>query len=558
MEGYAMSAFEGETVGLFPIHYLYKHEKERGDKVYLRQPIDGQYHKFTWAQTMDQARRVANFLKQQGLLPGDRVASLSKNCAEWFIMDFAIMLAEMISVPLYATQSAQDIAYILKHSGCKLIFLGKLDKYDSQENAIPSDIKKVAFPYKNSMKTDYQWSDIIANTPPLTENHDPNPDDLLTIIYTSGTTGTPKGVSISYSVATAYTKTVHEDIVEIQLPDEHHLISYLPLAHVVERFAIEFFSIDQKAEVSFVETLDTFIDNLRATSPTIFFAVPRIWSVFQSHILEKLPQNRLSLLLKIPFISSIVKKKIKSGLGLTRSVYNISGAAAIPRELLEWYHSLDIRIYEGYGQTEGCLYATINKPKNIKTGTVGQHRLNVDIKIAENKEMLLKTPCLMTGYYLDPALTAKVITEDGYFHTGDMAEIDPQGFVKIVGRVNDQFKTSKGEFVSPTPIERLFTENPHISLCCLVGLGIKQPILIAQIRDADKSDSKQEIETSLKSDLHRINKHLSKFEKVSHIYITNDEWTTENGLMTSTLKLRRNKINEKYHGKPPQELGIEI
>jgi len=532
---------------IFPISYLYRNEKERADKVYLRQPIDGEYQEYTWSQCMNMARRIANFLKEQGLQPGDRVASLSKNCMEWFITDFAILMAGMVSVPLYATQSGEDIAFVLKHSDSRMLFVGKLDNWSHQEPHIPKEIKRIAYPYKNPMPADFQWKDIIENTQPLKENHQPNIDDLMTIIYTSGTTVNPKGVSITYKVANDFYTTLQEDLKTIDLPEEHHFISYLPLAHVVERFAIEFFSIDQASDVSFVESLETFATNLKQTSPTLFFAVPRIWSVFQSHILQKLPQKKLNILLKIPVLSSIIKKKVKAGLGLTRSVLNISGAAPISADLLVWYEKLGIKIEEGYGQTENCAYATLNKPGASKVGTVGKPRVNVEVKIGDNKELMVKSPGTMLEYYLEPEKTKNTLAEDGWLNSGDQAEIDDEGFVTIIGRVKDQFKTSKGEYVAPTPIEHKFVINENIEQCCLYGRGIKQPILIMNLSEGAKKRSKKIVEKSLRSDLHRINQELSNFEKISHIFITEDDWTPENEFMTATLKLRRNRIENKYN-----------
>ena len=530
----------------FPLSYLYKNEQSCGDKIYLRQPVNGQWHEYTWKQTMDIARRLANFLLKQGLKPGDRVAILSKNCAEWFMTDFAIMLAGMVSVPLYATQHADDIRFILQHADCRLIFVGKLDHPELQKAGIPEEMKRVAFPYKNTLRADFHWDAIVDEYLPMKESPLPKLTDLMTIIYTSGTTGNPKGVMITYQTLAVYHRAAIIDFKDLNLPDFLHFVSYLPLAHVVERVAIELLSVDWESTVSFVESIETFPENMREIRPDLFFAVPRIWKVFQTGILEKLPQKKLDLLLKIPLVSTLIKKKIKSALGLQRSVYNLSGAAPISPEILSWFGRLGITIYEGYGQTENLAYATLCKPKHQKIGTVGRCRYEVEGKIGDNGEILLKSPGTMEGYYRDPELTASLFTDDGFMHTGDLGSIDEEGYLSIIGRVKDPFKTAKGEYIVPVPIEHEFALNPMIGQCCLVGSGLNRSLLIISLSAHALKESREAVEKSLGESLNTINGSLLHFEQVGHLYIVKSEWTPENHLLTPTLKIKRQAIENKY------------
>lgn len=528
-----------------PLSMLYQNEQQRPNEIYLRQPIDGQWHEFTWHQTMDQARRIANFL-QQGYHHGDRIASLSKNCAEWFIMDFAIMMAGMVHVPMYATQYREDIEYILQHSGAKLIFVGKLDDWSEQEKGIPTDIERVAFPYENPMPAQLNWSEILEKFQPIegTPLHDPN--DIMTIIYTSGTTGSPKGVVYNYQRVSELLNVIDQDLKRLSIPEYNHLISYLPLAHVVERIAIELFSVCHKADVSFVQSLDTFAENLRQISPTIFFAVPRIWKLFQTGILKKLPQHKLDKLLKIPLLSSLIKLKIRKALGLNRSMYNVSGAAPIAASLIEWFDKLGITICEGYGQTENFAYTSINLHQNRKVGSVGTARAGVEFKLGENEELLVKSPGTMIEYYNEPELTEQTIGSDGFLHSGDKARIDDDGHLYIIGRVKEQFKTAKGEYVSPVPIELTFAKNDLIEQCCLVGAGLRQPILIAQLAETTRDADQSQLGRNLEHTLNEINQDLSSHDKVSHIIATSEEWTPNNNLLTPTLKLKRSNIEARY------------
>lgn len=537
------------TYSGFPLSKLYQNEVEWADQVYLRQPVNRQWHEYTWQQTMDQARRVAHFLQQQGCQKGDRVAILSKNCAEWFMIDFGIMMAGCVSVPLYATQKAQDITYILQHAEAKLIFVGKLDHAASQESGIPDGVLRVGMPYGNPMRVDFTWDQVQNDYLPLSGHPLPNPDDVLTIIYTSGTTGTPKGVVYTYAGLDKMREYNEQDFNAFGLERENHFISYLPLAHVVERIAIEMTSIGlpgYQFDVSFVESLDTFKDDLASISPTLFFAVPRIWTIFQMGVLEKVPEHKLNLLLRIPGISWLLKRKIRKTLGFSRCRLFVSGAAPIAKSTLEFFHQLGIPVVEGYGQTENMAYVTINRGEHVRLGTTGRARMGVDLKVGDNHELLVRSPGNMWGYYKDEELTRKTFTEDGYLKSGDMVRLDDEGYLTIIGRVKEQFKTAKGEYISPVPIEGQFCKNTNIEQCCLVGAGLRQPVLVAMLSANARHADKSTLEKNLQDFISLNNEQLATHERVSHILLVNEEWTPENGLLTPTQKVRRAEVEQHY------------
>ncbi len=332
------------------LDYFYHWEATTPDKIYLRQPFGDIFRDFTWKEAGRQARSMAAYLKSLNLPPKSNIALVSKNCAEWLIADFAIMMAGHVSCPFYATLTAEQINQVLTHSGCEVAFIGKLDDWRGMKSGIPKSVKCIAFPTYNPDPQHEQWEQILANNPPLTDNYYPNLEDLFTIIYTSGTTGNPKGVMLTYS---AMSNGIYQtrDIAKLDYPDPR-FFSYLPLCHIAERNIIEAAVVTIGGTIYFAETLESFAKNLAVAQPTHFLAVPRIWTKFQLGILAKMPEKQLSLFLKIPFFGGIVKNKIRAGLGLDRAVVVLTGAAPMPASLIKWFRKLGIIIQEAYGMTE--------------------------------------------------------------------------------------------------------------------------------------------------------------------------------------------------------------
>lgn len=526
--------------------FLLKNEREAANRVYLKQPRDGVWHEFTWAQTMLQARKVAGFLHHLGLKRGSHVSIISKNCAEWFIADFGIHLAGMVNIPLFPNQSEDSAHYVLEHGDVKLVFVGKLDDHKRVRGFIPDSYSTVSFDYHHDLEVSYKWSDVLASEP-LIDVVEPEPDDLYTIIYTSGTSGSPKGAMFNNQSIANYLEILPKDLKRIHDADHYKLISYLPLAHVYERSAIELTSICVPCDVSFVESLDKFADNLQEIQPTLFAAVPRIWGVFQQKIEQKLPPKKLNFLLKIPLISTLIKKKVRHGLGLTNCTNCFSGASQLPASIMNFFSKLGIEIQEGYGQTENLAYATLSLLDEIKPGYVGSARLAVEMKLGEESELLINSPCLMAGYYKDKAITKNAFTEDGWLRTGDIAEIDANQRVKIVGRISENFKNQTGEFVAPSPIERKFAINQMIEQLCLVGRGLPTNVLLVALNDSTRlNKNKEDINRSLQDTLREINGKLVKYEKISHVIVVKEPWSTINDMLTPTLKVKRKIVEQHY------------
>lgn len=535
---------ESNTNSLFQL--LLKNEKDAAERVYLRQPRNGVWHEYTWAEVMLQARKVAGFLHQLGLKKGDHISIISKNCAEWFITDFGIHLAGMVNVPLFANQNEDSAHYVLEHGDVKLVFVGKLDDHQRVRQFIPNSYRTIGFDYHKDLQVDHTWSEVLESEP-LTNLVEPESDGLYTIIYSSGTTGAPKGAMYTNQSIANYLSVFPKDLLRIRDLEHYKLISYLPLAHVYERSAIQLSSVSINATVSFVESLDKFAENLREIQPTFFTAVPRIWGVFKQKIEQKLPPSKLNFLLKIPLVSSLIKKKIIHSLGLNECTNCFCGASHLPVSIMDFFEKLGIFIQEGYGQTENLAYATLSMLNDRKRGYVGTPRLEVEIKVGEDKELLMKCPCLMSGYYKNEQATRNTFTSEGWLRTGDVVDVDNEDRVKILGRLSENFKNQTGEFIAPSPIEKLFSANQMIEQLCLVGRELPSNVLLVTLNEGVRlSMPKEEINQSLQDTLKQVNSKLTKYEKVSHILILKDIWTTENDKLTPTLKVKRRVVEEAY------------
>ena len=524
-----------------PLLQFLKWAKETPDTLFLRQPFNGEWRNWTYRQAGDEIRRIASGIQSLNFSKGSNIALISKNCAHWVMADLAIMMAGHISVPMYATLTADSIKQILEHSESKLIIIGKLDNYQSQKQGIPAGVGKLGIEVYGTQE-EHSWESWMSKFEPMKEPHSWQGDDLLTIMYTSGTTGNPKGVM--HTVSAVDTTLVGMEEMGIQMHPQ--LFSYLPMSHIAERIGIEMIGIYLGGTFSFPETLESFPKNLSDTQPTHFFAVPRIWAKFQEKILEKLPQKKLDTLLSIPIINSLIRKKIKKGLGLSRATHIFSGAAPISVDLLKWYDRLGVRILQAYGMTEDCIYCHYNRNDANQLGTVGKPLKGLLVKISPEGEIRVKCTGLTKGYYKEPELTKELFDEEGYLKTGDQGEINRDGFLKITGRVKDQFKTDKGKYVAPAPIEMKLLGNSDIEQVCVVGMGIPQTIALVVLSVAGKAKSREDIIKSLTASLEQVNPGLESYEKLEKMVVMKGDWSIDNGLLTPTMKVKRNEV-EKIH-----------
>jgi long-chain acyl-CoA synthetase len=531
---------------------LYHWEKTAPNRVALTQPMGGgAVQDLTWAEVGDQVRRVATYLKAQGWEPGSKVALLSKNCSWWMMTDLAIWMAGYVSVPLYPTLAAETVRQILTHSEAKACFIGKLDGWNTMKPGVPADMPCISYPLSPpEAVTNFEgWEAICARTEPMSGNPVRGEGELATLIYTSGTTGMPKGVMQSFG---SFAWALDKGIKRIPMSGEDRMLSYLPLAHVVERMLVEHGWLRTGMHVYFAESLDTFAADLQRARPTIFFSVPRLWVKFQQGIHHKMPPAKLNRLLGIPILGGIVRKKVMKALGLDQCKFAAGGAAPMPVALLQWYSKLGLHINEGYGMTENLALSHITEPGKNQQGTVGPAYEGVEQRIdPETGEIQMRSPAMMMGYFKEPEKTQETFTADGWLRTGDKGSIDKQGLLRITGRVKDLFKTGKGKYVAPAPIEDKLVMHEAVEACVVTGANLGQPLgivmlnaeSVAKIADAG---ARSDMETSLAAHLKGINATLDPHEKLQCVVVVTTAWTVDNDVITPTFKVKRNRIEDLY------------
>ena len=515
------------------------HEAGHPDRIYLTQPVGGgQVVDYTWGQVLGEARRMAAHLQGLGLpnlKPGARVAILSKNCAHFFMAELAIWLGGYTTVAIFPTETAETVRYVLEHSEASLLFVGKLDTWPAQQPGVPNGLPCIAFPLAPpSARGAFEgWEAITARTAPIAGRPARNADELAMLIYTSGSTGQPKGVMNSFG---AFSRAANGIVADVRKrlgeSTESRMLSYLPLAHSFERSWVEAASfVDGRGHIFFAESLDTFVADLKRARPTSFISVPRLWLKFQQGVFAKMPPAKLERLLGIPIVGRIVARKVLVGLGLDAVVSAGSGSAPLPPELIRWYRRLGLKLVEGYGMTEDNSFShtsRIDDAAASEPGYVGVPMAGVEVKLSPEGEVLIKSPGQFSGYYKQPELTAASFTEDGFFRTGDLGERRPNGLLRITGRAKELFKTAKGKYVAPAPIENRFLAHPMIESCMVSGVG--QPAAYALVVPAEELRPRLPTDAALRAQfegemaalLQRVNAELADYEQLAMLVIARE------------------------------------
>ena len=537
---------------LLALQRLYHWEKTISQTISLTQPMGGGMTRdYTWGEVADQVRRMAAHLKAQNWAPGSNVAILSKNCAWWLMSDLAIWMAGHVSVPLYPTLAPDTIAHILTQSEAKACFVGKLDAWENMKSGVPSGLPCISYPLSppDAIKDFEGWDDICSRQAPMQGKVLRGADELATLIYTSGTTGQPKGVMQNFG---SFAWALETGLKRIGMTDQDRMLSYLPLAHVVERVLVEHGWLRTGMRLWFAESLDTFTADLQRARPTIFFSVPRLWLKFQQGVHHKMPPARLQLLLSIPLIGGLVQKKVLKALGLDQCRMAAGGAAPMPVALLAWYRTLGLPINEGYGLTENLAVSHLTVPGTNQEGSVGPAYEGVEDRIApDTGEIQMRSSALMMGYYKDPVQTKAAFTEDGWLRTGDKGRLDAKGNLYITGRVKDLFKTSKGKYVAPAPIEDKLVMHEAVEACVVTGANLGQPLGIVMLnaeaaRRAQEGPERTALQSSLAEHLQAVNATLDPHEQLQCLIVVTTAWTVDNDIITPTFKVKRNRIEEVY------------
>jgi long-subunit acyl-CoA synthetase (AMP-forming) len=531
---------------------VYAHERAHPDKLFLTQPTGGgAVVDYTWRQMMDQSRRMATHLQSRGFPRGARVAILSKNCAHFFMAELAIWMAGGTTVAIFPTETADTVRYVLEHSGASLLFLGKLDTWEQQASAVSADLPCIAFPLApDAVRTAFDgWDDVIAKCEPIAGTPSRAGDEIAIMMYTSGSTGRPKGVMHRFDRITAAAEGMAKNIRDAIGPNEEvRIMSYLPLAHVFERAWVECAAlVDGSGHIFFAEALDTFVKDLQRARPTVFISVPRLWLKFQQGVFHKMPAEKLNRLLSIPIIGKIVGRKVLKGLGLDSVKHAGSGSAPIPAALIAWYRKLGLNLVEGYAMTEDFAYSNTSSLALNAPGYVGSPMPGVKVRISEDGEVLIKSPGQLAGYYKQPELDAESFTEDGFFRTGDLGELRADGMLKLTGRKKELFKTGKGKYIAPAPIENKINANPIIEMSMVSGVGQQAAyamvVLNEELRPTVGDPAvRADITEQLKALLASVNAEIADYEQIRMIVVAREPWSIEHGTLTPTMKIKRSRI----------------
>ncbi len=528
-----------------PLGRAYFWEKTRGRQIFLTQPVHGAVRHWRWSDAMNEARRMAAYLEAQNWPAESPIVILSKNCAWWVLAELAIWMSGHVTVPIYTSLPVEAALRLMEHCGPVACFIGPVDTAALVSQAIPPGVTCIRFPTAPQCAA-LEWEQIVAENDPIRTTQMRPADDVATIIYTSGTMGPPRGAMHRFAAFPYFAKAVTQVTGDRR---RQRVLSYLPLAHIAERALTETAAIYNGWRIFFCEDASTFLRDLKRARPTVFFSVPRLYLKFQAGILARITQQRLERLLRIPLVGYFVRKRILRQLGLQAVRFAASGSAPISQELLLWFRRLGLPLVEGYGTTETGITHTAPRGRR-RPGWVGCQAPGVETKLDDNQEVLVKSPMNMLGYFGDPDATEAVVTADGFIRTGDLGEVD-EGWLKLKGRLKEQFKTSKGKYVLPSAIEMMLGSHEAIDSCLVMGSGLASPFAIVVLSaEAQKTASTRQgrgmIERSLKDRLNTVNLKLAPHERLQFMVATNEAWSAANGFLTPTLKLKRTVLEAHY------------
>ena len=571
----------------FPYYQLEKFNLKKS----LVTKYNGEWVATSTQEYIDKANAISRALLRLGVKPNDKIALISMaNRTEWNIMDIGILQIGAQNVPIYPTISEEDYAYVLNHSEAKYVFVSCTEVFD-KVNAVKANTPHLKDVYSfDVLENCKNWSEILelgtdtANQNEVEKLKDKvKPDDLATLIYTSGTTGRPKGVMLTHNnvVCNAIESSK-------RLPIDYGnttCLSFLPVCHIYERMMMYLY---QYAGVTiyFAESMDKISDNLKECAPHVMTAVPRLlekvydkiiakgteltgikkklffWAVEVGLKYEPYGQNGWWYEQQLAMARKLIFSKWKDGLGGNLSLI-ASGSAALQPRLARIFNAAGFGVMEGYGLTETSPVVSVNDMRDggFKIGTVGKLLANTEVKIAEDGEICVKGPQVMLGYYKDAEKTAEVI-KDGYFHTGDIGEIDTDGFLKITDRKKEMFKTSGGKYVAPQLLENRFKQSRFIEQIMVVGEGEKMPAALIQpdfeflrnwakmhnieVGDNKKMVQNEKVNARFQEEVDAANESFAKWEKVKQFRLTPDVWSIDDGHLTPTMKLKRKIVKEKY------------
>ena len=573
-----------------------------GDRAAMRRKAFGLWQDISWKEFARTVDRVAAALMEMGLALGDRVSIIGDNCPEWVMADLGIQCAGGVSVGIYATNAWPQVQYVVENSDSVFFFIEneeQLDKWLRFRHKVPT-LKKVIVwdteglrDFSDPLLMTFQalvdhGAAVLAGQPDIVKHRafTVSPDDLSVLIYTSGTTGPPKGAMLSHGNVTWMARAVARDNL---IYDTDEVLSFLPLCHIFERLFSVFAHLTHGYTVNFVETLDTVTENMKEVSPTVGYAVPRIWEKYYSAITIRMSdatgfkrwvyraalavgRKRAGLLMDFKPVPGtlaaaygvaywVIFRKLKQRMGFDRLRVAYSGAAPISPDVLAFFQSIGVNLIEGYGQTEGTGVSTISPMGKVKFGTVGTAVPGTEIRIAEDGEILIRSPGVFQGYLKNPGATAETIC-DGWLHSGDVGELDADGYLKITDRKKDIIVTAGGKNITPQYIENKLKASLYINDAVVIGDGRKYLTSLVMIdednvvkyaqdhkvqfstyRDLTGSEA---IRSLIQTEIDRVNKTLARVENIRKFTILPKKLYEEDGEVTPTMKVKRKFVNQAF------------
>jgi long-chain acyl-CoA synthetase len=576
--------------------------QKRGDLVAVRKKEYGLWHDISWSEYYRLAQRAGSALLSMGLEKGDRISIIGENCPEWVIIDLGIQCTGGVSVGIYTTNTWPQVEYVIRDSESRFFFVEneeQLDKWLSFRDNVPFLKKVIVWDLKglghfeDEMVMTYEelldlGRQALESKPNLVENRmdEITPDDLALLIYTSGTTGPPKGAMLTHANVTWMGAAIN---IDVPIKEDDELLSFLPLCHVFQRLFSVFAPITLGYIVSFIENLDTVIDNMKEISPTFAIAVPRIWEKYLSAIYIrmsdatwfkrlvffmalKIGQRRTSLKMELNGVPLYLEalyqlayltvfRKLKERLGFERMKVAVSGGAPISPDVLHFFQSIGLNLIEGYGQTEGTAVTSVCRIGRLKFGTVGPPLTGVEVKIGADGEILVKSPGVFKGYYRSPEATAETL-KDGWLHSGDVGEFDEDGYLKITDRKKDIMVTAGGKNIAPQYIENQLKFSTYINDAVIIGdtrrfitalimIDEENVVKYAQDNKIQFSTYKDltqdpDIIKLIGKEVDKVNAGLSRVEQIKKFTILPKRLYEEDGEVTPTMKVKRTSINEQF------------
>ncbi|NIB40661.1 AMP-binding protein [Pseudomaricurvus alkylphenolicus] len=518
-------------------------EAQSPEAPYLHKPdLTGNWEMLTRADVGKKARQLARFLQQQGIERGARIGILSDNSPSWCIADLANMMAGYVTVSIFTTMNLDTVQYVIDHSDMQALIIGPASNWESIKASLPESLLLLATEDGPVNDCRHCLNDIWDSIEPLATIKPRSSEELTSIVYTSGTTGLPKGVMISLNFLYQASKGYSD---HYATNERGRLFSYLPLSHIAERVIVWGSSLYSGCQVFFNRSLETFQSDVAYARPTQFFGAPRIYANFQTWAMTEFGRDTLEQAFADRSTAVEAGRKVKDFLGLSSVKVALVGSAPTPVSLHQWYEQAGLPLCEVWGQTE-VLPATASDPDFRKPGTVGRPIAGCQIKISTEGEVLARTPYLFSGYWKNAEQTSKTIV-DGWIHTGDRGRIDEDGFLTLTGRVSELFKTAKGKYVAPVPIEEKFAKHPYVDQLCLQGLGLAQPVMLVVLSTEAQTMDPESVQQALATWAVELNSQLENHEKMGRVIVCDEPWSVENGLLTHTLKIKRASLWDKYH-----------